>query len=84
MFKKLKKLFKAQNDAHDAIEREVKRLYPIGSIVRVKRRGTIATAEVLGTHTWGCEHSLQVRNTQTLKEYWVPISSYAIPEVETP
>ena len=79
MFKKLKKLFKAQDDAHDAIEREIKRLYSIGSIVRVKR-----TAEVLGTQCWRAEYHLRVRNIQTLKEYWVPISSYAIPEVETP
>ena len=81
MFEKLKELFKAQHDAHDATGREIKRLYSIGSIVHFTRGEAIVMAEVLATHSWGYEHRLQVRNIRTLKEYWITITSYDTPEV---
>ena len=84
MFKKLKKLFKVQHDAHDAIEREINKLYPIGSLIRFTRGRAIVTAKVLGTQSWRAEYHLRVYNIQTLKEYWVSISSHDPPEVVIP
>lgn len=70
--KKMIGLLKEEKKARIKAEKEIVRQFPIGAIVEFEKGGHWINAEVI----MHCSPRLKVRNTETLKEYWIEISLY--------
>lgn len=77
--KKLRELFKEEEKASKAVAEEVKRLYPVGTIIYFEKGRGQVTAEVLMNDSY--RPQLRVRNVHSGNVYWIDVSCWMMPEV---
>ncbi len=77
--KRLMSLFKKERETAQAIEKEVQRLYPVGTIIRFRKKADHKVVCEVIRHGNGTK--LFVRNIHTKKEYDYHVSQFNWPEV---